>query len=162
MGERVSRRGRLAAEQRVDALLGVLAGPPDQLQRDAFAIPGHEPRRRVLRAPAAELGEPACAREVEAGREVELLRRDDQHLDVGHLVRDPARDAAGEDDLLGDVRRKGVGEALRQILELGAALRGHAPLSRHPRIRSIAACATPGMACSGNAKVELALISQST
>jgi hypothetical protein len=41
--------------------------------------------------------------ELETRRQLELLARDDQHLDVRDVVCHAARDAAGEDDLLDDV-----------------------------------------------------------
>ena len=57
---------------------------------------------------------------LEAGRQLERLGGDDEHLDVGDLVGDPTRDAAGEHDLL-DHRRKRVGDPLGKLLELEAA-----------------------------------------
>ena len=58
--------------------------------------------------------------------ELERLGRDHEHLDVGHVVRDPAGDASRDDHLLDHVRRKSVRGALSERLQL-VALRG-----RHP------------------------------
>jgi hypothetical protein len=57
--------------------------------------------------------------------ELERLARDDQHLDVGNVVGDAARDAAGQDHFLHDVRRKRVGNALRVRAQLLTSRRRH-------------------------------------
>ena len=62
---------------------------------------------------------------LEARREVERLRRDDQHLDVGHVIGNPAGHAAGQHDLLGDVVGKRIDDALGELVQLLV------PLVRH-------------------------------
>jgi hypothetical protein len=56
----------------------------------------------------------------EALLELERLAREDEHLDIGDLVRHPTRHAAGEDDLLRDLGRKRVRDPLRERPQLVA------------------------------------------
>ncbi len=107
-------------EQRGHGRLGEVVRPPDELDRHALAVAEDARGGRALRPPGVETLEARPAGVLEAGRQVERLRGDDQQLDVGDLVGDPARDTAGEHHLLHH-RRKGVGDPLRQLLELEAA-----------------------------------------
>ena len=111
-------RGGLTRGESVDPGLGELARPPDQLERDVLEVAGGPPIRPALRPPAVQAGEPRGPRVPVRLLELERLARDHEHLDVGHLVCDPAGDAAGDDDLLDHVSRQRVGKALGERAEL--------------------------------------------
>ena len=116
--ERLRARPRLTCGQCVHAGLGELARPPDQLERDALEVAGRSPVRPARRSPAVEAGQARRACVSARLLELQRLPRDHEHLDVGHLVRDSARDAAGDDDLLDHIGRQRVGEALGERAEL--------------------------------------------
>ena len=125
MRERVGRRRHLAGEERVEPRFGELARPPDQLERLALAVAGDAPRRPALRAPGVEPLEARRASKLEALLELERLARDDEHLDVRHVVGHAPRHASREHDLLRDLDRNRVRNPLRERLQLLAPRRRH-------------------------------------
>jgi hypothetical protein len=68
----------------------------------------------VRGAPGVEPLEARGASKPEAVLERERRARDDEHLDVGQLVRRAARDAARQDDLLRDLGRERIRHPVRE------------------------------------------------
>jgi SAM-dependent methyltransferase len=91
--DRVGRCGEIPREDRIDRRCGVRARPPDELDGNAVADARDALRRHALQAPGSEVAQPASRREGETLLELELALSHDQHLDVGDVVRDAARDA---------------------------------------------------------------------
>jgi hypothetical protein len=86
------------------------------LDRHPVEVAEDAPCLDSLQAPGVEPLEPGPAPVLHALAQRQRLRRDDEHLDVGELVRRPARDAAGQHDLLDDWR-KCAGDSLREPLQ---------------------------------------------
>ncbi len=59
---------------------------------------------------------------LKAGSQLHWLRRDDEHLDVGDLISDAARHAAGKHHLLRHLERERINDALGEVLQLLAPL----------------------------------------
>jgi hypothetical protein len=65
-----------------------------------------------LIAPGVKLFQPRSPSVLKAVSQLHLHRRDDEHLDVGDLISDTARHAAGQHHLLRHFERERISDAL--------------------------------------------------